>query len=1554
MTLILHTRITQLKFIEPDLQKCLRTALQYEHTTISQAPDIHNYNQHIMRKLADISAKRNQNLGPMGFNANGGQMTPNQAMNAPGAQMNPRAQQLQNMNMQAQHMPNNGMNQLGAPNMQPSMSQNAHQQQPQQQQQQQMNGTPNQQPSQMQQPTPQEINETAQRMLASLTEEKKAQLRNGVMRSMNEQQRQQASATKKDPLIQFIYQKARQDVMNRRASGQMANGQQPQQPQQQQQQQQQNMQMTNAGGANMTQSASQQGNNFDFTAIMGQQANALKLQESGNEVVPASNNPNNMFNGQMHAQNGPPGGINPAMLANGNGQGSAQMPPNLSREQMQMLVMQREKQRQEQMRNNANNVARAQALSQAQLHGQNMGAQNALNGAAGGSPAMTMLNRPIQPPGSQTPNTPQQPNRAPNMQQQQQQQGQATGNGANALLQHHQSMVNRNNTGVNMQALLASLPPHPVFQVPQAQNIIRTMPPPIIEKLRATAHADVPNFIKQWAATQQRRSQASMQMGGPQGVNQPGMNAMPNGMPDMNMQQAMLSQGQPQAPQGMDPAQLQARMQQQQLQQQQQASQHQQQQQKQQQQAQQQQHQQQPQRTPSQQTPGTAMDNLPPALKHQAMLSRPFPQAALQQLGIAVPPNVRSWGQLKMHIDAHANGLQPGTLQRFNQMIGKWFNDHPEEFQAGVKWVIMQRQNQQAQQQQAHAQAQAQAQVQNAGHMVNNVNAGMQNSGHVGAPTAQMMQPTPQMQQGINVPQMGPGQGPLRMPPDTPVGPGDIAMFRQRINGSHAMTDDQIRNIIITTRRKTFVDQNNALKQAQMHNQLSQNAAGGNQQARLNRTPGQVANEQAPAVQQQAGQKRAQPPASANDDVMEIPNPNAQQQTQANKPRPSGSIGDMKLPNLTNEQLDKLNPTQREQLKKRYDSLRQANAGAHPMQGGVSATPQAPMVPQQNDQKSQTTSEIDATFKRLYQDVNHPKGPQVQQDPQAVEQITGILRKIYKTYSQIDKIFSTALRLPEFTEDRIKQLMRAKIMVYHNWDASTDSVKGYLSINVNSAMYAQRLVGEFLRDMNQAKARGQLNQQLAQQAQQQQQQEQQATAKVPAGQAPAMEKSGSKHGRKASSSSRPPPAPTDNKSFDWGVGVSSPHGIPKYDNAVTLTPENLKIPPNKRRRTGQPESADATPAGQTGTPSGASPGIGGVKTNSPEQLRKAQMQAKAEAEERDKKRWKCTKDAACEASITGFETEDELKRHFDSIHAEIENPLQFLLDSAAETLGVDLDGNPLPGKIADKGKTGAKLMPPKAGAMKRESSLTPAIKQEVRTPAGQATAFATPGSGNKATVKPAGKEGAAAANSDGPTALHHTIANKIGYQPLVVTDSEAGAPQSLTEDQLWAEISSTVAAGVSSFEPFNFDDSTGALVTDWGLRPDDTAGVPSSPETTPKSSSASLNSDVSGSDNLRINFEWDAFGNGDVAVPEMLNAAVSGLGLGNGEPKSTEQGATDQDQQAAASKKDNEKTVDPFEWNVDNDVSWDNIFASQDIEGVQFDMSSGSGGQGDTEMQFVF
>lgn len=70
-------------------------------------------------------------------------------------------------------------------------------------------------------PSPQEIQEVAQCKLASLTEEQRAQIRNVVMRTMSEEQRQQATATKKDPLIQYVLQQARQDIMSRNLPAQV-------------------------------------------------------------------------------------------------------------------------------------------------------------------------------------------------------------------------------------------------------------------------------------------------------------------------------------------------------------------------------------------------------------------------------------------------------------------------------------------------------------------------------------------------------------------------------------------------------------------------------------------------------------------------------------------------------------------------------------------------------------------------------------------------------------------------------------------------------------------------------------------------------------------------------------------------------------------------------------------------------------------------------------------------------------------------------------------------------------------------------------------------------------------------------------------------------------------------------------------------------------------------------------------------------------------------------------------------------------------------------------
>lgn len=57
-----------------------------------------------------------------------------------------------------------------------------------------------------------EIQKVASRMLGSLTDEKKTQLRAAILRSMTEEQRKMASTARKDPLIAFIFAKAREEV----------------------------------------------------------------------------------------------------------------------------------------------------------------------------------------------------------------------------------------------------------------------------------------------------------------------------------------------------------------------------------------------------------------------------------------------------------------------------------------------------------------------------------------------------------------------------------------------------------------------------------------------------------------------------------------------------------------------------------------------------------------------------------------------------------------------------------------------------------------------------------------------------------------------------------------------------------------------------------------------------------------------------------------------------------------------------------------------------------------------------------------------------------------------------------------------------------------------------------------------------------------------------------------------------------------------------------------------------------------------------------------------
>jgi hypothetical protein len=90
-----------------------------------------------------------------------------------------------------------------------------------------------------------------------------------------------------------------------------------------------------------SQNPSQQGGDFDTTAIMARQASAMKSQESGDEVVPASNNLNTSFGSRLHLPHETPGSIDPLIPVSRNYELNSRSPPDLNRHQKQALAQQR-------------------------------------------------------------------------------------------------------------------------------------------------------------------------------------------------------------------------------------------------------------------------------------------------------------------------------------------------------------------------------------------------------------------------------------------------------------------------------------------------------------------------------------------------------------------------------------------------------------------------------------------------------------------------------------------------------------------------------------------------------------------------------------------------------------------------------------------------------------------------------------------------------------------------------------------------------------------------------------------------------------------------------------------------------------------------------------------------------------------------------------------------------------------------------------------------------------------------------------------------------------
>ncbi|KAK0988512.1 hypothetical protein LTS01_009147 [Friedmanniomyces endolithicus] len=932
-------------------------------------------------------------------------------------------------------------------------------------------------------------------------------------------------------------------------------------------------------------------------------------------------------------------------------------------------------------------------------------------------------------------------------------------------------------------------------------------------------------------------------------------------------------------------------------------------------------------------------------------------QALLHQLGVAVPENVKVWGQLKQHIHRHQSVLPPNTNAKVQEAQGQWFETHPEEISLGMQAIKMQLQRQQQAQQARQAQ-QADQQRPPGMQMPNGQ-----------APPAQMIPPAAPMQapnqNGNNAtPQaMMQAQGPRPIPTPQPPTANEVQAYRLNVLGAASMTDEQTYELLWQKRREHHAkllqqQRGEALKHAQMQRsqQLAQGAAGGgNQQGQRAGQP--QPQRPAPVNQpgQAQGQKRTQQ-SSENDDVMEIPNPNA---PPAQAPAMQGSQSQLtnlqQGPRMNAQAADtfsKLPPEKRAQAlalwqarrdnKAHVETLKKVQMGL-PVTNQVNAPPgppqqqpnQVPATSHSAAQKGQMLQKLQAMYAEVERQT--PKGPAVMMDAESMQQAHQMLVQLWGPMLRMQSTFIVASQLPGF-EQRLRAAMKAKIMIGQNLADEKGTLKGHMSLGMSDLKNVEGAMHAYFKDMKAAKERMDADRARVQQGQPP------AGAPPPAQQqpqAPPLNRAGSKggQGRSGSSNGRAPPAPTDNKSFDWDSPFQA---------------EKLKLPAHKKRRTGQQGSQETTPVAQTGTTPGAmpSPSVPGIKKQTPDQGRKPQPALVKQESEAERAMVRCS-DLACERSVQGFENEEQLRKHEAEEHAPIVDPMEFLLESAAQALGVNRNGKVLPPPKQEKVQPAPRgLFAPAAKPVVKRDARSPNVKPEVATPQ-------TVGAASKAPAKPTTAAGTAAPEQPAKEkTLREVLEERMGFVPRAKPPPQQQDPStSQPADDIFHDVLHDTLSGAEGFSDWMAELAT---ITHWGPLPDgsqqqDTLSS-SSPEPTPPSDvqslSSSRSSEISESERLRINFEWDPWDNGDTDVPEVLKMRALGLGAaspfvsGGQEEQDLEMAEGDVVEGSGGKEEKAAEEVDEWEWSADERTDWNTLFgANAGLEGLDL-------GPGGTEMRF--
>ncbi|TVY76139.1 hypothetical protein LSUE1_G007102 [Lachnellula suecica] len=1379
----------------PGLNKMIEIGIKFEKEIFHSSPDKASYKRAVDAKLEQLLERRHQNQAGL-------QQTINQQAQAQAQAQQQQVQQQMMMNQQ------NGM-QGQAPRPQPSQQGFQHLQHQMQasplpgQQPQNMgmgmgmandalppNMTPNQQQQQFQMPMqqPQQQNgppmsvqdnamltELAHRLMTQAPIDEKNSIRARLKSTMDPQMFATYTQRGQDPLIMYYRNQALQRLReDKRTRMQVAQAQHMAMSQGQNlsngaplMQHQRSMNPSPLNG--QTQPPTSMGGNGEFggfpgnmNSITNQQQKGIDAQESGQVVVPASGAQRNVT---------PQPGVMPGQQMNNPNNRTAQQQHMLNVQQMgmQQQRMQQQQQQQQQTRLNVQNKV------QMNLQGQPGGMSNGPMPPQQ-SPAMATLNTPLRTPSQMGHNEPPQANMNPSF-------GQPIGDPRFAANQRNMGPGNpMNPAGINPQ-MFASLSQ-------QQQQEVLGMPP---DKLN--------EVMNKWNESRAQMNAANMQAGRPP-VSMQGNNQARPGQPQaFNSQNAanQFNMGGPRPPQGqmtaaMTPQQqilLQqqiARLRDNPLQQQRNGA--------------------PPINMQAEQRMLAQMDNMdfPPSLSSHAHM----PQGA--------PPNIKKWGALKLWTQQNPN-MGPEQVEAVKSL-------------QKMHWTQLMRQRVAAQNPRGMPPGAQGGQ----GAMPMNP-AGM-------APVAPMGQAPMQLQNGMNIP----GAGQFRQPTQA-----DINAARNHPSGRMLqLSDDHIRQFLMKQFQQQAASMHMQNMQMQQMSQMNaqqprpgQPQPNPNARAPNQATPAQTtkpivpepnsaantqnanrANRPQPNPRSAQNSSPAQPPnklkRASSDDVVEVPNPNAQQATRSTPQQTSIQ----KQPSQQGRQL--LTPAQVAALdpeaRQKYELSLKISA-------------------------QQARDKADAEkLKVLQQESQVAKVADIPMDQETKNLMVKVLREIQPIFGNMSRAIIKWYQIAR-DDGRSKAFFRLKSRLAQQFrDDAMTQPKDIFSMYPKDVEQAKALLVSMIKDLTDkypAMAKGRPTQSQAPAAKAPSQSVAAPPVQLSAANLQQQQQQLNKmHQRSNSRSSHAPAAPTSSQPpFQFGAGSPPPDGVPAYPamGKPPVTRETLVFPAKKRQKQeNKPTSA-----------SNASPNL--TKTTSPEVKRQ-------DIKQQQKPLFSCL-DPECDRHNVGFESEDALRAHTQEEHY-IENPAFYAQQNLAAALGLDPQGKPLVGQDNMGAHTATKM-----STSGSKQGQTPNIKGE-NTPA--ATPMNRQVSMNRQNSAAGTRPGAPSKATSSKDAVKTPTSQRDASK-----QRPTQPPKEVVVEDPWANATIDPHDLYQAFKPF--ESGAGGAISDMNVYRSIT------PNDTPESSKDGLsepNSDISDGVGLDISLDifddtWMPFGPSETTFLDMNNFNVA-------------------------------------------------------------------------------